>query len=389
MSAFLDHASTTTLRDCARSALINALETLGNPSSVHSAGQRARAVLEDARDQIAKAANCNRSEVIFLSGGTEANNQAIKGLYWSENAKDSKKNIIIISPTEHHALIDPVLWLETNQGARVHYVKIAPNGTVDLDDLAQYVAENSDQIALISLMWVNNETGVITDIARVCEIASAHKIPVHSDAVAAFGHVPIDFAASGLAALSISGHKLGSPIGVGALIVSRSQKPVSLLHGGGQERGLRSGTMNHPLAAAFAAAAKEAVGDMQEREARLLVLRDYLEKSVLEIVPTAYVTASGADRVPHNAHFVFPGTQSDSLLFLLDQAGVNVSSGSACQAGVIGPSHVLIGMGKSEADAKACIRVTLGHSTQKEDVQAFIDAIGPAHSAALSVGVSG
>lgn len=389
MSAFLDHASTTPLRESAKSALIEALEALGNPSSVHSAGQKTRAILEDARDKIAKAANCNRSEVVFLSGGTEANNQAIKGLYWAENAKNSKKSILIISPTEHHALIDPVLWLEANQGASVHYVKIAPNGMVDLEDLEDFVANNFEQIALISLMWVNNETGVITDIHKVCEIAGKHNIPVHSDAVAAFGHVPIDFAASGLAALSVSGHKLGSPIGVGALIVARSQKPVSLLHGGGQERGLRSGTMNHPLAASFAAAASEAVSDMESREAKLLILRDRLEAEVLKIVPSAYVTASGASRVPHNAHFVFPGTQSDSLLFLLDQAGVNVSSGSACQAGVIGPSHVLIGMGISESDAKACIRVTLGHSTTEADVQCFIDAIGPAHAAALSVGVSG
>ena len=389
MSAFLDHASTTTLRDSSKTALISALSSLGNPSSVHSAGQQTRAILEDARDQIAMAANCNRSEVIFLSGGTEANNQAIKGLFWAENLKDSRKNIIITAATEHHALIDPVLWLEENHGAKIHFVKIKPNGMVDHEELADYVAEHFEEIALISLMWVNNETGVITDIPKVCQIASQHKIPVHSDAVAGFGHVPIDFASSGLAALSVSGHKVGAPIGIGALIVARSQKPVSLLHGGGQERGLRSGTMNFPLASSFGAAATEAVADMRERASRLRLLRDRLEAAVLSLVPTSYVTASGADRVAHNAHFVFPGTQSDSLLFLLDQAGVNVSSGSACQAGVIGPSHVVIGMGKSESDAKACIRVTLGHSTKEADVQAFIDAIGPAHAAALSVGVSG
>lgn len=383
MSVFLDHASTTTLREESKAALFAALEKTGNPSSVHSSGQVVREILEDARDQIAKAINCNRSEVIFLSGGTEADNHAIKGIYWQEIAKDPKRNIIVTSPTEHHALIDPAIWLEANQGAKVHYLEVEPNGMVNFDSLQEFLLENHQNVALISLMAVNNETGVITDLQRVSEIARPFGIPVHSDAVAAFGHIPIDFANSGLAAMSISGHKVGAPIGIGALIVRRDLKPESLLHGGGQERALRSGTMNFASAAAFAAAAKAAMADMATREEKLGQLRDRLEQGVLDLIPEAFITAKGANRVPHNAHFIFPGTQSDSLLFLLDQQGISVSSGSACQAGVLGPSHVLIGMGIEEDLAKACIRVTMGHSTTASDVDAFIAAIGPAVSGAI------
>ena len=383
MSVFLDHASTTTLREESRAALLEALEETGNPSSVHSSGQLVREILEDARDQIAKAINCNRSEVIFLSGGTEADNHAIKGIYWQQNAKDSNRNIIITAATEHHALLDPAIWLEVNQGAKVHYLEVESSGMVNLNSLQGFLSENHQSVALISLMTVNNETGVITDIQKVSEIAKPFSIPVHSDAVAAFGHVPIDFAKSGLAAMSISGHKVGAPIGIGALIVRRDMKPESLLHGGGQERALRSGTMNFASAAAFAAAATASMADMTSREEKLGQLRDELEKKVLELVPEAIVTAKGANRVPHNAHFIFPGTQSDSLLFLLDQKGISVSSGSACQAGVLGPSHVLIGMGIEESLAKACIRVTLGHTTTATDIDAFIAAIGPAVSGAI------
>lgn len=378
MSVFLDHASTTSLRESSKSALIAALSQTGNPSSVHSSGQVVREILEDSRDKIAKAVNCNRSEVIFLSGGTEANNQAIKGIFWQQHHRDSSRRIIVTSATEHHALLDPALWLEANEGAEVHFVDVLPNGMIDLDALEGFVAANHQKIALISLMAVNNETGVITDLNRVCEIAAKFGVLVHTDAVAGFCHVPIDFARTGLSAMSISGHKVGAPIGIGALIVKRDLKPESLLHGGGQERGLRSGTMNFASAAAFAAAATEAISDMEPREKRLGELRNRLEAEVLAAVPDAIITARGAERASHNAHFIFPGTQSDSLLFLLDQKGINVSSGSACQAGVLGPSHVLIGMGIEESLAKACIRVTLGHTTTESDVEAFIDAISEA-----------
>jgi cysteine desulfurase len=237
-------------------------------------------------------------------------------------------------------------------------------------------------------MWVNNETGVITDIDRVVELAKKYEIPVHSDAVAALGRVPIKFAQSGLTAMSISGHKVGAPIGIGALIVRRDAKPSSLIHGGGQERGLRSGTMNYSLASSFAAAAEQAVADMSQTQSRLKQLRDRIENEVKLAVPSVIITAGAAKRVEHNAHFIFPGVNNDSLLFLLDQQGVSVSAGSACQAGVLGPSHVLIGMGYSEAEAASCLRVTLGHTSTEQDAEAFVEALKSAYPRALAASQS-
>ena len=384
MSVFLDHASTSPLRKVAKEALDSALETLGNPSSVHAHGQRTREILEDARDQVAAACGANRSEVIFLSGGTEANNQAIKGIYWRRNQADPSRKVIVSAGTEHHALIDPILWLVQHEGAELVELPVARDGEIDLGALAALIESRGDEIALISLMWLNNETGVVTNITKVTELAATGGIPVHSDAVAALGHIPIDFAASGLTAMSISGHKVGSPIGIGALVVRRDFNPVSLLHGGGQERGLRSGTMNYPLAAAFGAAAKEAVTELGDRQARLRLYRDKLESQILDAIPGAIVTAAGTTRAEHNAHIIFPGAGSDSMLFLLDQRGISVSAGSACQAGVLGPSHVLLAMGHSPEDASSCLRITLGHTTTESDIEALISAVKEVHPQALA-----
>lgn len=384
MSVFLDHASTSPLRAVAREALAGALEILGNPSSVHAHGQRTREILEDARDQVAAACGANRSEVVFLSGGTEANNQTIKGIYWRRNQADPNRKVIVSAGTEHHALIDPIIWLVQHEGAELVELPAARNGEIDLGALAALIESRGDEIALISLMWLNNETGVITDITKVTQLAATKDIPVHSDAVAALGHIPIDFAASGLTAMSISGHKVGSPIGIGALVVRRDFNPVSLLHGGGQERGLRSGTMNYPLAAAFGAAAKEAVAELRDRQARLRLYRDKLESEILAAIPEAIVTAAGTTRADHNAHIIFPGVGSDSMLFLLDQRGISVSAGSACQAGVLGPSHVLLAMGHSPEDASSCLRITLGYTTTESDIEALILAVKEVHPQALA-----
>ena len=380
MKVFLDHASTTPVRGASRDALLAALAEVGNPQSVHGHGQRTRAQLEDARDELALAIDCNRSEVIFNSGGTEANNQAIKGIYWARN-QDAKRPVIVSSAIEHHALIDPIEWLCKHEGAQLKLVNLLPSGEIDLAHLQELVTDLGDQIALISLMWVNNEVGIITDIEAVTKIASG--IPVHSDAVQAFGHLPLSFKNSGLAAMSISGHKIGAPIGVGALIVSRDLKPESLLHGGGQERGLRSGTMSYPLAKSLAAAATDAVRDLQSRQTRLRGLRDRFEADLFAAIPDARVTASTKNRIEHSSNVILPGTKSDSMLFLLDEQGLSVSAGSACQAGVLGPSHVLMGMGYSEADATACLRVSFGHTSKPEDVDFAIAAITKAHAKAI------
>lgn len=381
MRVFLDHASTTPVRPAAIEALNNALLLVGNPSSIHTAGQSSRAVLEDARDLLAKLAGADRNEVVFVSGGTEANNQAIKGLYWA-----SGKRLIISSPTEHHAVLDPILWLSEHEKVEVIWLNVSASGELDLEQLQRLVIDRRDEIALISLMWVNNETGVITDIERVVEIAQG--IPVHCDAVAAFGHIPIDFKASGLASMAISGHKFGAPIGVGALFVSRSQKPIPLLHGGSQERSLRSGTMSYPLAAALSAAAQAAIQDRIEREARLGELRDYLEQEVQALFPTVIRTSKSADRIAHTSNLIFPGAQSDSLLFLLDQQGISASSGSACTAGVLAPSHVLTAMGYDQELADCAIRITLGHTTTRADIDFFLSAIKLCYPIALRDGAN-
>ena len=387
MKVFLDHASTTPLRPSAKKAMLKGLEIAANPSSVHSLGQHTRNLLEDARDSIARSLDCNRSEVIFNSGGTESDNQAIKGLFWERN-KTTDRKVVISSRAEHHAVLDTVEWLEKHEGAEVVWIDVDSLGQIDFKQLADEIHLRQDEIALISLMWVNNETGVITDIPRVCSMASQHGIPVHSDAIAAAGHIPISFKDSGLAAMTVSGHKLGAPIGVAVLIVGRSVKLESLVHGGGQERALRSGTMNYPMAMAMAAALEEASSELDWREKQLGELRDYLEAEVKRLIPEVEITVAGGNRLPDNSHMIFPGCQGDSLLFLLDIAGVEVSTGSACQAGVIGPSHVLVAMGKTEEEANGCLRITLGYNSTKEDVDKFLKAISEAYAGAKRAGLS-
>lgn len=386
MAIYLDYAATTPIRDEVLESYVQHLKELGNPSSVHSSGQAVRKALEEARESLASSLGCHRSEVIFTSGGTESNNSAIKGLYWQRNAEDQQRNIIITAGTEHHAVIDPVEWLEKHDGAEIIWLPVDKQGQINLIELEQILETNNESVALIALMWANNETGVITDIAAVTEMARKYNIPVHSDAVAAFGHIPISFSDSGLATLSVSAHKVGGPIGVGALVVSRATKLVSLIHGGGQERGLRSGTMNAPAAKAFAHAAEIAVRELPAEAKRLAELRDYLVAGVQSISDVARFTGSTNNRLPNNAHFIFEGCSGDSLLFLLDQQGISVSTGSACQAGVNGPSHVLIAMGRSEADASACLRMTLGNKTTQEDIDGLLKVLPAAIQAALKAG---
>ena len=388
MTVYLDYAATTPLRKEVFDAYVEQLQTLGNPSSVHSSGQAVRRTLEEARESLAKSVDCNRSEVIFTAGGTESNNLAIKGLYWQRSAEDSNRNIIISAATEHHAVIDPIEWLEKHDGAEVVWLPVDYQGQIDLTFLDDFLIRENSKVALVSLMLANNETGVITDIEAVVALANKYQIPVHSDAIAAFGHIPFSFAQSGLAALSISAHKIGGPVGVGALIVSRTTKLVSIIHGGGQERGMRSGTMNVPFAKAFAVAAELAMAELDSEMPRLELLRDRLVSGVKALSSRANHTSSQVKRLPHNAHFTFDGCSGDSLLFLLDQQGVCVSVGSACQAGVNGPSHVLLAMGRTDREAAGCIRMTLGNKSTEADVDAFLSALPKALEGALRAGLS-
>ena len=364
-----------------------ALSQVGNPSAVHKFGQDARNLLEAARESLASTVGANRSEVIFTSGGTESDNLAIKGLYWRRKAEDAARNVIITAATEHHGVLDPIYWLEDNQGAETVLVPVDGRGVFDLDWLEDYLAQNAERVALISLMWVNNETGVIADIPTITSMAASHGIPVHSDAVAALGHIPIDFASSGLAAMSISAHKVGGPVGSGALIVGRSVKLTSLVHGGGQERGMRSGTMDAAGATSFALAAKLADAELAQESTRLSGFAHRVITGVFDVAPDAVLSRGDAPGLPGTVHFTFPGCSADSLIFLLDAAGVSVSAGSACTAGVNRPSHVLLAMGRSEDEATGALRITLGYTTTEADINAFLAAFPGAHQAAKKAGL--
>lgn len=368
-------------------AYTDALQAVGNPSSVHKFGQDARNTLEASREVLAEVLSANRSEIIFTSGGTESDNLAVKGLYWQRNLEDSKRTVVVTAATEHHGVLDPIYWLADHQGAEIALVPVDARGVFDLGWLADFLTREGHRVALISLMWVNNETGVIADIAAITDLAKPLGIPVHSDAVAAFGHVPTNFAASGLAAMSISAHKVGGPVGSGALIVGRSVKLTSLVHGGGQERGMRSGTMDAAGATAFAMAAEIATGELAAEESRLAKLADKLTAGVQATAPDSIFSRAEAPGLPGTAHFTFPGCSADSMIFLLDAAGVSVSAGSACTAGVNRPSHVLLAMGRSEDEATGALRISMGYSTTEADVDAFLDAFPSVHEAAKKAGL--
>ena len=366
------------------------LAKTGNPSSLHGAGRRARRAVEDARETLAAAAGAHPSEVIFTSGGTEADNLAVKGLYWARRDENRRRTRILCSAVEHHAVMDTVEWLERHEGADVTWLPVDSEGAVRLDVVQKEISRDPESVALVTVMWANNEVGTIQPVADIVELARPHGIPVHSDAVQAFGSVPVDFRASGLSAMSVSGHKLGGPVGVGALFLGRAVKLTPVQHGGGQERDVRSGTLDTPAVAAFAAAAEAVTAKLPEERERLAALRDHLIRGVLEAVPDAVLRgATGEHRLPGNAHFTFPGCEGDSLLFLLDLAGVESSTGSACTAGVPRPSHVLLAMGLDEDTARGAQRFTLGHTSTEADVEALLKALPEACSRARQAGMAG
>lgn len=390
MPAYLDHAATTPIAAEALAALTRELARTGNPSSLHGAGRRARRSVEDARETIASAAGAHPSEVIFTSGGTEADNLAVKGLYWSRHGDDPRRRRILCTAVEHHAVLDTVEWLERHEGAEVSWLPVDPEGVLDLEAFQAELLRDPESIALVTVMWANNEVGSIQPVRRVAELCRAAGVPVHSDAVQAFGSVPVDFRASGLDAMSISGHKIGGPVGVGALILGRAVKLTPVQHGGGQERDVRSGTLDAASIAAFAAAAEAAAKNLPAESARIAALRDRLIAGVQEAVPSAVLRgAPGPGRLPGNAHFTFPGCEGDSLLFLLDLAGVESSTGSACTAGVPRPSHVLLAMGLDEETARGAQRFTLGHPSTDEDVDALLAALPGAYARARQAGMAG
>ncbi|MEV4091875.1 cysteine desulfurase family protein [Streptosporangium saharense] len=365
-SAYLDHAATTPMLPEAVEAMTAQLGRVGNASSLHTAGRRTRQVVEEARESIAEALGARPSEVVFTSGGTEADNLAVKGLYWSRRAKGA--NRILISAVEHHATLDPAHWLGDHQGAVVEPLDVDEYGRVHPQTLRAAIERDPDSVALVSVMWANNEVGTVQPVRVLAAIARDHGIPFHTDAVQAVGQLPVVFADAGVDALTLSGHKVGGPMGTGALLLARGIDPVPVLHGGGQERDVRSGTLDAPSVAGMAAAVRIAVARQAETAVRLTALRDDLVTRIRQAVPDVILNGDPVNRLPGNAHFSFPGCEGDALLMLLDAKGVECSTGSACSAGVAQPSHVLLAMGADAVRARGSLRFTLGHTSTPSDV---------------------
>ncbi|MGV4928949.1 cysteine desulfurase [Streptomyces sp. BHT-5-2] len=387
---YLDHAATTPMLPEAVQAMTAQLTVTGNASSLHAAGRRARRTVEEARESLAASLGARPSEIVFTAGGTEADNLAVKGLYWSRRAADPARTRVLVSPVEHHAVLDAVEWLAEQEGATVDWLPVDGHGRVHADTLREAIARNPADVALATVMWANNEIGTVQPIRELAEVAAEFGIPLHSDAVQAVGQLDVDFAASGLAAMTVSGHKIGGPYGIGALLLGREHAPVPVLHGGGQERQVRSGTLDTPAIAAFAAAGRHAVAHREEFAREIGALRDDLIKAVRAAAPDAILGGDPdpAGRLPANAHFTFPGCEGDSLLLLLDAQGIACSTGSACTAGIAQPSHVLLATGMSQDLARGTLRFSLGHTSTAQDVAALAEVIGPVVERARGAGLS-
>ncbi|MEJ8637600.1 cysteine desulfurase family protein [Streptomyces sp. MS2.AVA.5] len=386
--AYLDHAATTPMLPEAVEAMTAQLTVTGNASALHAAGRRARRAVEEARETLAEALGARPSEVVFTAGGTEADNLAVKGLYWQRRDAEPARTRILTSPVEHHAVLDAVHWLGEHEGATVEYLPVDAYGRVHPEALREAVERNPDDVALVTVMWANNEIGTVMPVAELSAVAREFEIPLHSDAVQAFGQLDVGFADSGLAAMTVSGHKIGGPYGIGALLLGREYTPVPVLHGGGQERHVRSGTLDTPAIAAFAVAGRLAAERREEFAREIGALRDELVDAVRTAVPDAVLGGDPAGRLPANAHFSFPGCEGDSLLLLLDAQGIECSTGSACTAGVAQPSHVLLATGSDPDLARGTLRFSLGHTSTRADVKAVAEAIGPVVQRARTAGLS-
>ena len=354
-------------------AMTTQLEKVGNPSSLHSDGRSTRKDLEGARDRIALAVGSHSREIIFVGSGTEANNTALKGLFWKGRA--SGRNIVVISAIEHHAILDPALWLAEHDGAELVILGVDANGVVKTGELVDLLASRGDKVAVISVMSANNETGVLQPIKEIVELAKPYGIPVHSDAVQCFTKSPLSFSDLGLTAMTLSGHKIGGPLGIGVLVLQAGFDIPALLHGGGQELDIRSGTFNAPSIVAIATAAQESMNNFESRNERVRALRDSFATQIVERVPDAYINGAKADRIPGIVSITFPGTESDTLLLLLDAEGISCSTGSACSAGVQRPSHVLLAMGHDDRSARSTLRFSLGATTTKDEIDKVLEIL--------------
>ncbi len=394
---YLDHAATTPMLPEAVAAMSEALSRVGNASSLHTSGRRARRAVEESREAIAEAVGARPSEVVLTTGGTESDNLAVKGVFWSRRQGDPRRTRVLASAVEHHAVLDATHWLAEHEGADVTWLAVDEQGRVRPEELRAALAAHPDDVALVTVMWANNEVGVVNPIRELAMIAHEFDVPLHTDAVQAVGQIPVDFAACGADALTLTGHKLGGPYGVGALLLGRDVACTPLLHGGGQERDVRSGTLDVPGVLALATAVRSAVVEQPARARHLGALRDELVQRVQAQVPDAMlngdpgagVVDGGPSRLPGNAHLSFPGCEGDSLLMLLDARGIECSTGSACTAGVSRPSHVLLAMGADAATARGSLRFSLGHTSTTADVDAVAAVIAPVVERARSAGTAG
>lgn len=387
-TAYLDHAATTPMLPEAIAAIAEVMGVVGNPSSLHAAGRAARRRVEEARESLAAALGARPSEVVLTAGGTESDNLAVKGIYWARQGAEPRRRRVIASAVEHHAVLDAVDWLATHEGAEVTWLPVDATGLVDPEELRAALAADPDSAALVSIMWANNEVGTIQPVAALAGVAREFGVPMHCDAVQAVGSVPVDFADSGLDALTMTGHKLGGPAGAGALLLRRDVACVPLLHGGGQERDVRSGTLDVAGTVGLAVAAELAVGRRAEVAARVAALRDELVEGVRRDVAGVTVNGHPSRHLPGIANLTFAGCEGDALLMLLDAQGVECSTGSACSAGVAQPSHVLLAMGADPAAARGTLRFSLGHDSTAADVAAVLAAIGPAVERARQAGLT-
>lgn len=391
---YLDHAATHPVLPQAVAAMIEQCERGGNPSAINATGRTARRVLEESRDAIAHAVHADPVEVIFTSGGTEADNLAIKGLYAHRHGQDQRRVRIVVSAIEHPAVIESAQYLHKHHGAVVEYVPVDHNGCVDPAQVQHMIAQAPETVALVAVMWANNEIGTVEPVAEVAAVCHEYGVPLHVDAVQAFGALPVDASLPGISTLAISGHKIGAPVGSGALVVGRAITLEPLIHGGGQQRSLRSGTLDAAAAAAFAAAVRVVTSDMGVESTRIARLRDTLIHGIQRLIPEAVLRGPedfGHEglRLPNNVHFTFPGAEGDSLLFLLDAAGFATSTGSACSAGVPRPSSVLLALGLDEDTARGAQRFTLGHGSTPEHVQALLEVLPEVYGKAKAAGMAG
>jgi cysteine desulfurase len=390
---YLDHAAATTMVPAAVVAMNQILGTAGNASSLHASGRRARRHLEESRESIAASLGARPSEVIFTGGGTESDNLAIKGIFWARNktvdAGSPSRRRIIASAIEHHAVLDPVLWLADTEGAEITWLPVDHQGLVDPADLRTELAAHADETALVSVMWANNEVGTIEPIIELAAICREYGVPMHSDAVQVAGHLPIDFAASGLSAMSVAGHKFGGPHGIGALLLGRDVECVPLLHGGGHERDVRSGTPDVAGAVGMAVALEFSVRELSTTTPAVIALRERLFDVLTANTADCVINGpTGAARLPGNVHVSFPGCEGDSLLMLLDANGIECSTGSACTAGVAQASHVLTAMGVSTAHARSSLRFSLAPSNTAAEIDAVGAVIGEVVARAGAAGMA-